>query len=58
MGLGGLGHCLMGYVVQIVHVLLDLAMEARAPHRELASVLLSDLACAHVINTRDISDGL
>lgn len=41
-----------------MHVLLDLAMEARPPHRELASVLLSDLACAHVINTRDISDGL
>lgn len=44
--------------LQILHVLLDLAMEARSPHRELVSVLISDLACAHVINTRDISAGV
>ena len=41
---------------EVVHVLVTVALEESASHRELASVLISDLY-GSVINSHDVAEG-
>ena len=42
---------------EVVHVLVTVALEESASHRELASVLISDLYGSVIINSHDVAEG-
>ena len=43
---------------EVVHTLVTVALEESASHRELASVLISDLYGSCVINSHDVTEGI
>lgn len=42
---------------EVVHVLVTLALEESASHREMSSVLISDLYGSTIINSKDVAEG-